>query len=150
MSDELVTKLEALRNEVKRLNVQERGNNLVRLTTPLTSTAWDGDSFSTTAKTLIDLSAVFSVPAGVSAICVNITAKDSGSAGSTSCYAGLSPNNTAGQLAIMARPAGKANDAWEDEYGVCPCDSNGDVYYQISATGASTMDVYIVIWGYWK
>jgi len=36
--------------------------------TPLTSTAWDGgDAFSTTAKTLIDLSAVFGVPAGVKA-----------------------------------------------------------------------------------
>ena len=45
----------------------------VFLTTPLTSTAWDEDSYSTTAKTLIDLSEVFGVPAGVKAVMVKIS-----------------------------------------------------------------------------
>lgn len=47
------------------------------LTTPLTSTSWDGDARSTTAKTKIDLSAVFGVPAGAKGILVRLVARDS-------------------------------------------------------------------------
>ena len=32
---------------------------------------------------------------------------------------------------------------------VVPCDANGDVYYQIVASGTGTMDVHLQIWGYW-
>jgi len=30
-----------------------------------------------------------------------------------------------------------------------PCNADGDIYYQISASGASTFDVWIQIWGYY-
>ena len=67
----------------------------VFLTTPKTSDSWDGDARSTTAKTLIDLSAVFGVPAGVKAVLVGVSMRDSGSAASTGgCYLILSPVNT--------------------------------------------------------
>ena len=79
----------------------------VPLRAPLTSTSWDGDAYSTTAKTKVDLSAVFSVPAGARAVLAHIEVNDSGSAG-TDCYLILSPNNTAGQG--LAVSCGEVND----------------------------------------
>lgn len=118
------------------------------LTTPLTSTSWDGDSYSTTAKTLIDLSEVFGVPAGVKAVMVRMIARDSGSSAGY-CQLGLSPNSTAGSVAVQAYLQGVANDAYVSVNGVVPCDANGDVYYQVVASGTGTLDAIIEIWGYW-
>lgn len=120
----------------------------VFLTTPLTSTDWDGDSYSTTAKTLIDLSEVFGVPAGVKAVMVRIAARDSGSSAGY-CQLGLSPNSTAGSVAVQAYLQGVANDVYVSANGIVPCDGNGDVYYQIVASGTGTLDAIIEIWGYW-
>ena len=115
---------------------------------PLTSASWDGDAFSTTAKTLIDLSAVFGVPAGVKAVQVFVSARDSGSAGSTGIYIYLSPNNTAFSVAVPCRLGGLPNDFWGEGNGVVPCNADGDIYYEIVASGAGTIDVYMQIWGY--
>ena len=120
----------------------------VFLTTPKTSTSWDGDARSTTAKTLIDLSVVFGVPAGVKAILVRLTARDSGSS-SGYCQFALSPNNTADSVAVQAYLQGVANDIYITENGIVPCDANGDVYYQIAASGTGTLDAFIEIWGWW-
>ena len=120
----------------------------VFLSTPLTSTAWDGDAFSTTAKTLIDLSAVFGVPAGVKAILVRMAARDSASYANSGLYILLSPTNAAGGAAIL-RPAGIVNDVYTDGMFIVPCDANGDIYYQIVASGTGTLDATIQIWGYW-
>jgi hypothetical protein len=133
-------------------NIEDGDGNLygrpVFLTTPKTSTSWDGDARSTTAKTLIDLSAVFGVPAGVKAILVRLTARDSGSS-SGYCHLSLSPNNTQDSVAIQAYLQGVANDIYITENGIVPCDANGDVYYQIVASGTGTLDAFIEIWGYW-
>ena len=117
------------------------------LTTPLTSTDFDGDSFSTASKTLIDLSDKFGVPAGVTAILATLQARDEASA-SKNCYFALAPNNTDGQWALMVKPYNRVNDTYEIESGVVPCDSNGDVYYQTVASGSGTLDVIMEIWGY--
>ena len=116
------------------------------LTTPLTSTSWDGDSFSTTAKTLIDLSAVFGVPAGVRWVLVHTRVRDSGSAGG-SYFLILSPNSTAGD-GLVNRVEYVTNDARNEQTMVVPCDANGDIYYQIAASGTGTTDVWLEIWGY--
>ena len=118
------------------------------LTTPLTSTSWDGDARSTTAKTKIDLSAVFGVPAGVKAVLVRLIARDSGSSAGY-CQLGLSPNSTAGSVAVQAYLQGVANDVYVTANGIVPCDSGGDVYYQITASGTGTLDAVIEIWGWW-
>jgi len=118
------------------------------LTTPLTSTSWDGDARSTTAKTKIDLSAVFGVPAGVKAVMVRMAARDSGSSAGY-CQLGLSPNSTAGSVAVQAYLQGVADDVYVSVNGIVPCDGNGDVYYQITASGTGTLDAIIEIWGYW-
>lgn len=117
------------------------------LDSPLTSTAWDGDSYSSTPKTLIDLSAVFGVPAGVRAVYVRVAIRDSGSAANDTSFT-LGPTNAAGAVGMTVRCSGLANDAYTNANFIVPCDSNGDVYYNIVASGASTMDVSIQIWGW--
>lgn len=116
------------------------------LTAPLTSTAWDGDAYSTTAKTVIDLSVVFSVPAGVKAVLVLTNIRDSGSTGTYS-YLILSPNNTAGS-GFITKADRAVDDAYSPDSHIVPCDASGDIYYQIAASGAGMMDVIIQIWGY--
>ncbi len=118
----------------------------IPLSIPLTSTSWDGDSFSTTAATLIDLSAVFSVPAGVRAISVSVAFRDSASAANEVAI-NLGPAAAVGALEIRA--SGIANDFWTAGSGIVPCDANGDIYYTITASGASTAEVTMRIWGYW-
>ena len=120
------------------------------LTTPLTSTSWDGDSYSTTAKTLIDLSEVFGVPARAKGILVRLAARDSGSS-TEICQFSLSPNANAidNSVAIQAYLHGVPNDVYVSVNGIVPCDGNGDVYYQIAASGTGTLDAIIEIWGYW-
>jgi hypothetical protein len=119
------------------------------LTSPLTSTAWDGAAFSTTAKTLIDLSTVFGAPAGVKAILVQLLARDSGSANSNVIFFGVGPNDVDASCPVMSVARGLPNDTMAYQTGIVPCNVNGDIYYQIVASGSGTMDCWIRIWGYW-
>jgi hypothetical protein len=101
------------------------------LSTFLTSTSFDGDAFSTTAKTLIDLSAVFSgTPAGIKGVIIKYFIRDSGSA-ANECWLILGDTDfyARGQLTV-------------------PCNSDGDIYYQIQASGASTFDLWLSVGGY--
>ena len=117
------------------------------LTTELMSTSWDGDSFSTTSKTLIDLSSVFGVPAGVKAVYVQMAIRDSASS-TTDAWIVLGADNTAGR-GINFGCGGLANDMWARPAAIVPCNTDGDIYYQINASGTSTFDVYLFIWGWW-
>lgn len=112
------------------------------------STSWDGDAFSTTAKTVIDLSAVFNMPANIKAVQVRMIARDSGSSAAT-CFFGVSPNNTANLVSVEVYRDKVTNDALDSKEGVCPCDANGDIYYQIAASGAGTLDAWLEIVGYY-
>lgn len=153
-SDEILSKIRGtvlgwIAEKVAEAKADTKGlGRWVFLTLPLTSTSWDGDAYSTTGKTLIDLSAVFGVPAGVKAVLLAGSVNDSGSVG-TNCYLLVSPNNTAGQGPVaVAAPRSGADHVGFLPPVVCPCESNGDVYYQIVASGTLTMDVYLFIWGY--
>lgn len=131
---------------VKSAGVEYDGGIFIPLTTPLKSTSWDGDAYSTKAKTLIDLSSVFSAPAGIKAVLIALTIRDSGSASSDRWFL-LSPNDTNFQgLGVTALPV---NDRFSRYSMTVPCNVDGDIYYQLSASGAGTMDVYVEIWGYW-
>lgn len=115
------------------------------LTTPLASTSFDGDSFSTTAKTLIDLSAVYGVPSNIKAVLVYVAVRDSDSA-ATDTKLTLSPNNTAGEGFIFSPMP--VNDRRYRGAALIPCNADGDIYYQIDASGSGTFDVWLTIWGY--
>jgi hypothetical protein len=120
----------------------------VFLTSPLTSTSWDGDAHSTEGATLIDLSAVFGTPANVRAVLAFVEANDSGSAAATNIYVGLGPSST-NPNALVLRLGGFPNDVKHAMSAVVPCDANGDIYYIVSASGGGTMDVWLRVWGYW-
>jgi hypothetical protein len=123
------------------------GYIFVPLTTPLTSTSWDGDSFSdVSTSTLIDTSAVFGVPAGVKAILFWIQAKDSASWGTGGLYFALGPTSTYWYAGGVDTYGGDVNSS---VLQVIPTNANGDVYYRINASGTNTMDISIRVWGYW-
>lgn len=149
MSDytELVREIAILKRDMERLNARETPGLAWRyLTSPLTSTSFDGDSFSSTAKLSIDLSAVFGVPAGVKAVYIKTAIRDSGSA-SNDCILYLSPEN-AGNTGPAVDTGRIANDVYVRDTLVVPCDANGDIYYQVVASGAGTMDIILQVWGF--
>jgi len=119
----------------------------VWLAAPLTSTSFDGDSFSDVANTLIDLSAVFGVPAGIRAVYLYVEVNDSGSAGVTNqAFVEFKPAAAAAGIGVSA--AGLANDARSRGTPWVPCNEDGDIWYSVNATGASTLDMTIEVWGY--
>ena len=141
----LMRDFDALNKRVKYLEALETPFSWTFLAAPLTSVNWDGDAYSTTAKTVIDLSVIFGAPAGIKAALFYFTVRDSGSA-ATDTYLILAPNNTANE-GMTVNPlviADRANRGCI----VVPCDANGDVYYQIVASGAATFDVWLQIFGY--
>jgi hypothetical protein len=124
------------------------GPRFVPLAVPLTSASWNGNAYSSAAKTLIDLSAVFAAPANVKAVMVQIFIRDSGSAAAgNDNHIALDATNTADRGPMLSC-AGLTNDCWARGMLVVPCDANGDIYYQTYASGAGTLDVYLMIWGY--
>lgn len=118
----------------------------VYLLAPLTSTSWDGDAYSTTAKTKIDLSDVFGAPAAIRAVYMYWAWLDSASS-SSNCYLCLSPNDT-DVSGIFLGAYGQANSKRLFGAVWIPCDTSGDIYYQIAASGSGTMNIYLQVWGY--
>ena len=113
---------------------------------------FDGDSYSTTAKTEITWRVATKwpdVPAAVKALLVTAKTNDSGSSGGEA-YIILAPNNTAGSGVYFAC-SGVANDVPTRNCGVVPLstDATTKLWYQIVATGTDTLDVVLEVWGYW-
>jgi hypothetical protein len=120
------------------------------LTVPLTSISFDGDAFSDVGTpTLIDLSAAFGAPAGIKAALLRVQARDSASATVSGLHFSVLPSTNADAWCVSARPSPAANDTWVSDTGICPCDTNGDIYYICDASGTGTLDVVIIILGYW-
>ena len=118
------------------------------LTTPLTHTSFNGDSFSDAAATKIENTSWSStIPADAKALLIRIAARDSGSSGETTIHFEVGPSN-AQPDALGCRLAGLADDAIGEEQGVVPC-TDGDIWYGVEASGASTLDCWLECWGYW-
>ena len=149
MIESILRDLKDIAARLGRLESRSRPLRFVPLTTPLTSTSWDGDAYSVAAATLIDLSAVFGVPAGVKAVLVRLVCRDSVAWGTGGLFFAVSPaDGSYAVYAVTVLPYG--GDVSAQTTGVCPCDANGDIYYTINASGAGTMDCWIQIWGYWR
>ena len=118
------------------------------LTTPLTSTNWDGDAKSDAGPTKLDMSAVFTgyPNMAVKAVLLRVAARDSASIGTPGLYFSVGPSATY-YYALQANPPGA--DVLSSNTGICPCDANGDIYYKISASGSGTCDCWLEVWGYW-
>jgi hypothetical protein len=115
----------------------------------LTSTAYSGDSFSTSGKTEINLASMFGLPAGIKAINCRAMCRDSGSAAGTDIVFLLSDVATDMVGEYWNRMDGVPNDKWHEYLGMVNCNASGNVYQQIKASGVGTMDVWWEIYGYW-
>ena len=118
------------------------------LTTPITSTDWDGDAKSDASATKLDMSAVFTgyPNMAVKAVLLRVAARDSASIGTPGLYFCVGPSATY-CYALQAYPPGA--DVLSSNTGICPCDANGDIYYKINASGSGTCDCWLEVWGYW-
>ena len=140
--EKVVDRIKKLEREVERLRVKESPafGRPVFLTTPLTSTSWDGDTKNTLDRGIIDLSAVFGVPANIKAVLVRMstTATTAGMA----ARLGVSATYPSALVVVT-----QVNGQLAEASGVVPCNSTGDIYYLNSTgySGATTIEV----WGYW-
>jgi hypothetical protein len=138
--DAVIQRIKQLEREVERLQRWERpAIKPVFLTTPKTSTSWDGDTKTTSDRAIVDLSTVFDVPAGIKAVLMSIQTQ----ADAVNEYIRFGPNSTYNYALTCRTPvAGQIAHA----SGIVPCDSNGDVYCYPSGT---IENVQVYIWGYW-
>ncbi len=119
----------------------------IPLTTPLISASWTLSAYSSNdPATQLDLSAVFGVLPGIKAILFECEVKDSAAWGTTNLWFRCGPS------AIYYYATGL--QAFGDDVAsrgsiISPCDANGDVWYRVNASGASTLDVTLRVWGYW-
>lgn len=121
----------------------------VPLTTPLTSTSWDGDSKSTeVTSTLLDMSSVFTgyPTSGVQAVLLWVQVMDSATWGTDDLWIDFGPSGTYWYAGGVSAFGG---DVRNQGMLIIPTDANGDIYYRINASGASSMDIWIRVWGYW-
>jgi hypothetical protein len=138
--EKIMQRLKRLEREVERLQRWEKPivAKPVFLTTPLTSTDWDGDTKTTADRAIVDLSAVFGVPAGVKAVLMSIQTQ----ADAVNDYVRFGPNSTY-NYALTCRTTVASQIA--HAFGIVPCDSNGDIYCYLSGT---VEGVWVWIWGY--
>jgi hypothetical protein len=120
----------------------------VPLTTPLTSASWNGTAHSTDATPqALNLTTVFGLPANVKAVLTDVGIRDSASA-TTACDIGFGPN-TAHYNQSPLTVGGIGNDMWHHSPLIINTDGNSGAYYKCVASGTNTLDVYMIIIGYW-
>jgi hypothetical protein len=110
--------------------------------TALTNSSWDGDTKNLSDDGTLDLSSLFSVPAGVKAVLVLLTVKDN--AAGDIRYVALGPSS--GNYSMVTRVMN--SDVYNTTQGVVPCDANGDIYVKMS--GDNIDYVHLSIWGYYQ
>jgi hypothetical protein len=117
------------------------------LSTPLTHTSFDGDSFSDVGTSTIIQNTSWSstIPADAKALLIEIVAVDSGSWGTAGLFFAVGPTATY-WYQVVARPAGGSVAASALAPVTC---TNGDIYYRVDASGTDTLDVTLRCWGYW-
>jgi len=147
---ELIAKIAALEKRLDDLVKPEKGWTPHFLEEPLTNADFNGDSFSDVGvhTKIENTSWSTAIPADAKALIIGGLARDSGSAASLDLYFLLYSSATATAYALSIRPAGITNDAIISNSGVVPC-TDGDIWYRVNASGASTMDVWLRCMGYW-
>ena len=145
----MLKRLTKLEREVERLKVKERpAGGPVFLTSPLTSTAWDGDAHSSESPTKLDMSSVFAgyPTTAVKAVLLRIASRDSAAVGTTGLEFSVGP---AAGFPRVHRTIPVGGDVIASSLAIVPCDAAGDIYYYIAASGTNTLDAWIEVWGYW-
>lgn len=125
----------------------QSGYRFFPLTTPLTHTSFNGDSFSDvgTATKIENTGWSSAIPSNAQALLIQAITRDSGTWGTNGLYFAVGPSSSQAN-ALVSRPAG--GDVWVEAQGVVPC-VDGDIYYEVEASGTSTLECYLFCWGYW-
>lgn len=119
----------------------------VPLSTPINAASYYTAGFSSASNAWIDVSAQFSgVPDNIKGIKLSVTIRDSGSDGGD-YYVGFASSNITDYPCVV-RCSGIANDKFVTAERTVYCDSAGNFYLRIVASGAGTMDIYIKALGY--
>lgn len=118
---------------------------LIPLTIPLSSTSWDGDLRSTSTGS-IDLNAVFGTPAGIKAVILTVSVRETGALGGGTWFAQFGPGAS---YTYACQAFALGGNTYASTMGTVPVASDGKtIYYSIGASGTNTINVYIYIWGY--
>lgn len=141
---ELVRRLVAAERRIERLEAKETPPNLVRLNPPATSTSWDADAKDVDNNGIIDLSTVFSLPAGIKGVFAKLSAKNTSAAGK---YSSLGADST-NAYALVVTPLSTADIYISNGPALVPCDANGDIYFKTDAAHGAENTVAIQIYGY--
>ena len=107
------------------------------LTTPLSNGAWDYDSKTSADDGILDLSALFGVPAKAKAVLLRVSTRST-NAGS---YSLIGPSSTYPD-AMIGRV--QVDNRAIDQSAWIPCDANGDIYF--SCSGTCIMSIFV--WSY--
>jgi hypothetical protein len=86
------------------------------------------------------------MPANVKAVLIQIIARDSATWGTDGLYFSVGPSATY-WYAVSCRP--KGGDVQDEVLAPVPTTSGGNLYFTINASGTSTLDAWVRIWGYW-
>lgn len=155
MIEELIRRLSEIERRLDNWVKPERGLQFTRADKdgdgdydPLTSASWDGDSFSTGTGT-IDWEADFGVPANAEAVLLLVEIADSDSANNNASIKLQAKSTTTNYSLHSGSIRGTTNDQRVRNQGVVPIASDGTSYYSITATGASTLDAWIFVVGWY-
>ena len=150
MSLDLIRRLIRLEKRVDDLARPEIGWTPVFFTTPLTNTDFDGDSFSdVAANTKIENTSWSStIPSDAKALLIRARCRDSDSGNTDGLYLFLYGAAAAATASLSIYLNGIPNDENGSETAIVPC-TDGDIWYRINASGADTMDVWLLCFGYW-
>ena len=150
MEQDILKRLLDLERRLDNLNLPEKGWAPTFLTEPYTNASFNGDSFSDVGSLtkIENTSWSTTIPADAKALIIVGVARDSGSAAATGLYFRIFSTSTATNPALYIWPTGITNDARAGADGIVPC-TDGDIWYDVNASGASTMDVWLYCLGYW-
>ena len=138
----LMREITRLQNQIDALRTIQQGWQPVFLTTPLTSTSYDGNDTVAVGAVTIDTSAVFGAPAGIKAVSIFSRAK--WASATMSSYLLVRSVGATRYCDIMY-----ARDTNHQTMStIIPCDANGD--FDVVVANANALEVILEIHGYWK
>jgi len=136
--------VDAFKNHFTKFQIADKDGDLDM--DPYTSTSWDGDSFSTGTGT-INWQTAFSVPERPKMVFIRVSLRDS-SATPAAGVLQLKAKNTTTNDDFVIRSL--ANNVINDGHGLVSVAADGTSYYQITASGAGTCDIWIYVLGWVK
>lgn len=123
----------------RQIHVANKKPRFHPLATKLTSTSWDGDSKTTGDNGILDLSAIFGLPGGITAVLMRASA-DFVTAGH---FLRLGSNSSNQACLVLTCVDASIN---VDATVPIPCDANGDIYFHTNQTLTA---IFLQVWGYW-